>query len=499
MRWILLALLPAVAFARDVRVTTEPELRAAIGAAQPGDVITLADGTYALGSKLSCTTAGTAAMPIVVRGEQPFGATLESNTLIAIGVSAPFWHFEDFAMRGVCTNDSNCEHAFQVTGRATDVVLRHLRLVDFNAQLKVNASAAGDGGYDMPHRGLVEACELYDSRPRATSNPVTKLNIDTGDDFVVRDNLIRDFAKNGGNFVSYGSFMKSGGKRGVYERNLVLCASAGQAMTDTRIGLSFGGGGTGAQFCAPGFDANIPCSVEHTDGVMRNNIIANCSDVGVYLNRARNTSVLHNTLVGTNGVDFRFDTTSGRAVGNLLTSNIRARDLGTFTATQNVSGVTVATFASAYASPLAGDLSVTGSVSAWVGQVTPPLSGVTDDFCARTRPGTMWTVGALEHSLGSCATGKPPDGGFGGGGGSATDAGTGGGGGPTTGGGGGGVATGGGGGSTATGGGGGSTATGGGSVDAGVDPGPITTGCGCTSLEGAGVVLLLALMRRGRR
>lgn len=267
---LLLMLVSTWAFARDVRVTTEPELRAAINAALPGDVIILANGTYAIGSKLSCSRAGTAGMPIVVRGEQPLGATLESNTLIAIGVSAPFWRFEDFAMRGVCANDSNCEHAFQVTGLATDVVLRRLRLVDFNAQLKVNASAAGDGGYDMPHRGLVEACELYDTRPRATSNPVTKLNIDTGDDFVVRDNLIRDFSKNGGNFVSYGSFMKSGGKRGLYERNLVLCASGGAAMTDTRIGLSFGGGGTAPQFCYPGFSASIPCSVEHEDGVMRN-------------------------------------------------------------------------------------------------------------------------------------------------------------------------------------------------------------------------------------
>ena len=489
-RLLLLALLPAISLARDVRVTTEAELRAALGGALPGDVITLASGTYVITSKLSCTTAGTPGQPIVVRAEVPFGATLESNTLIAIGVSAPFWRFEDFAMRGVCPVDSDCEHAFQVTGLATDVVLRRLRLVDFNAQLKVNATPAGDGGYDMPHRGLVEACEVFDTRPRATANPVTKLNIDTGDDFVVRDNFLHDFAKNGGNFISYGSFMKSGGQRGVYERNLVLCRSGGQAMTDTRIGLSFGGGGTAPQFCYPGFNAAVPCSVEHADGVLRNNIVANCSDVGVYLNRARNTSVLHNTLVGTNGVDFRFGTTTGRAVGNLLTSAIRARDLGTFTDTQNVTGVAVAAFAAAYASPLAGDLSVTGSVTAWVGVVTPP-SGVTDDYCARTRAAARWTVGALEHSLGNCATGKPPDGGTGGGGGL-----TGGGGGSVSGG-GGGSATGGGG--SARGGGSGSAAGGGGSVsDGGMEPGAVS-GCGCASLESGLAVLALALFRRVSR
>ncbi len=512
---VLLVVVASLAFARDVRVTTEAELRAAVGAAQPGDIITLADGTYALNGKLSCTAAGTASQPIVVRGETVWGATLESNTVIAIGVSAPFWRFEDFAMRGVCASDSNCEHAFQVTGKATDVVLRGLRLVDFNAQLKVNATPAGDGGYDMPHRGLVEHCEIYDSRPRNTSNPVTKLNIDTGDDFVVRDNVIRDFAKNGGDYVSYGSFMKSGGKRGLYERNLVLCKSGGQAMTDTRIGLSFGGGGTGAQFCAPAFNASVPCSVEHEDGVMRNNLIANCSDVGVYLNRAKNTSVLHNTMVGTNGVDFRFSTTSGRAIGNLISSNVRTRDTATMTAMQNVTGVTVAQFNLAYANPLAGDFGVVGPVSAWVGQVTPP-SGVTDDYCARVRTPTAWTVGAYEHALGACDAGVPGDGGMGGGGGSMGTGGgggamgTGGGGGATsTGGGGGAMGTGGGGGGEMnTGGGGGAMATGGGdpSVDAGepadggADPlDPVTSGCGCSSAEGVAALAVLVLLRRRAR
>ncbi len=468
----LVGLVSVAALARDVRVTTVSELRAAITAAQPGDVITLADGTYALTSRVSCTVAGRADAPIVVRGETRLGATLEVNTLIGLGVSAPFWRFEDFAMRGVCAVDSDCEHAFQVTGAATDVVLRRLRLVDFNAQLKVNASAAGDGGYLMPHRGLVEACELFDTRPRNTSNPVTKLNLDTGDDWVVRDNLIRDFAKNGGNFTSYGSFMKSGGKRGTYERNLVLCRSGGQAMSDVRIGLSFGGGGTGAQFCAPAFSASVPCSVEHEDGVMKNNVVANCSDVGVYVNRGKNTWLGHNTLVGTAGIDFRFDTTTGAAVGNLLTGSLRARDAATFTNTQNTVGVTVATFAAAYEGPLAGDLRLKGDVSAWTGTVAA-TAGVSDDFCARLRPGGNVSVGALEHALGSCGTNKPPvsDGGAGGGGGATGDGGG------------------------ATGDGGGATGDGGDMPDGSGEAG----GCGCTAVAFDLGALLLAAAFVGRR
>ena len=149
MNWkVLLAsgAIAGVAFARDVPVSTVSQLQTAISNAQPGDVILLADGTYAITSKLSCSRPGSASMPIVVKAMNPLGAVLESNTVIAFGVSAPFWRFEDFTIRGVCASDDTCEHAFQVTGAATDTVLRHLRMVDFNAQLKVNASPAGDGG-----------------------------------------------------------------------------------------------------------------------------------------------------------------------------------------------------------------------------------------------------------------------------------------------------------------------------------------------------------------
>jgi hypothetical protein len=413
----------SLALARDVPVSTVAQLRSAVAAAQPGDVIRLAPGTYRLTSTLSCNAHGQRGSPIIVRGDPPLAATIESDTLVAFRVDGAHWHFEDLVVRGVCAVDSDCEHAFQVTGDGTDVVLARNRLVDFNAQLKVNATFASDGGVRIPHRGLVEANEVFDTRPRTTSNPVTKLNIDTGDDWVVRDNFLHDFAKNGGNFTSSGSFMKSGGARGVYERNLVVCRGDGQATTDVRIGLSFGGGGTAPQFCFPAFNANVPCSVEHRDGVMRNNVIANCSDVGIYINRGA----------------------------------IRARDMATFTSMNNVTGVSVGTFASAYRAPLTGDLYVTGNVAPWVG-MAPANALVTDDFCQRARGAGPFTVGALEHSLGNCETGKPPDGGVDGGAGGAD-------------------------------GGAGGSAGGGGSTDGGADDegtgggrgGDVAGGCGCAA------------------
>src|SRR6185436_18347654 len=92
------------------------------------------------------------------------------------------------------------------------------------------------------------------------------------------------------------------------------------------IGLSFGGGGTAAQFCAPAFDAGVPCAPEHTNGTMRNNVIVNCSDVGVYLNQAKGTKLLFNTLIATTGIDFRFAQSSGEARGNVVSGPFRTRD-----------------------------------------------------------------------------------------------------------------------------------------------------------------------------
>ena len=90
---------------------------------------------------------------------------------------------------------------------------------------------------------------------------------------------------------------------GLFERNLVMCTR--NFSGGTRIGLSLGGGGTAPQFCEDG-----SCNTEHQNGILRNNLIVNCSDVGIYLNRAQDTLVDHNTLYATAGIDVRFPTSS---------------------------------------------------------------------------------------------------------------------------------------------------------------------------------------------
>ena len=398
--WVFACAAPALA--RDVPVDSAAALKAAITAAQPGDVIILAPGTYRTTGE-SCSADGTADRPIVVKSAAPLAAKLQLDSLEGFRVTGAHWHFEGLDVSGVCQRDVDCEHAFHVMGGAVGFVLRDSRVFDFNAQLKVNAAQVG-GTWRIPHAGLVERNEIADAHPRATSSPVTKLNIDTGDNWVVRANYIHDGHKAGGDNISYAAFMKSGGRNGTFERNLVIC-SRSDTTGGVRIGLSFGGGGTGAQFCAPAFSAMTPCDPEHSDGTMKNNIIVNCSDVGIYLNKARQTKLLFNTLIATSGIDFRFASSTGEADGNVLAGKIRARDGATFVNKQNLTEVTA--FEAWYVSPSTGDLRTKGELSALL-QKVEPRAEVTDDYCARSRTGARHTLGALEHSLGDCETTRPP-------------------------------------------------------------------------------------------
>jgi MYXO-CTERM domain-containing protein len=141
---------------------------------------------------------------------------------------------------------------------------------------------------------------------------------------------------------------------------------------------------------------------------MRNNVIVNCSDVGIYLNKAKNTKVLYNTLIATTGVDFRFATTTGEADGNVLASQIRGRDGGMFIAKTNL--MDVVDFATWYVDPMNGDLRKKGDLSTLL-QKGALRVDVTDDYCARARTDPKLDLGALESTLGDCDTTRPPLGG----------------------------------------------------------------------------------------
>ena len=302
-----------------IQVATPEALRAALLQASPGDVITLAPGTYRFqGKSIDVPRPGRADAPIVVRAAQPGTVHIELETLEGFVVGAPYWRFENLNIDGVCRADDDCEHAFHVIGNGHHFASVNNTIRDFNAHIKIN----GAGGR-FPDDGLIEHTTLTATRARATANPVTPVDLVAASGWTLRANLITDFAKRDGNQVSYGAFAKGGGRNNVFERNVVWCEQMLRGLPGQRVGLSLGGGGTGHEFCRDG-----RCITEQEGSTLRANLIVGCSDAGIYLNKAAGSKVFDNTLVDTSGIDVRYPASSAQVDGNLVDGPIRARDGG---------------------------------------------------------------------------------------------------------------------------------------------------------------------------
>jgi nitrous oxidase accessory protein NosD len=385
----------APAAARAVTVIEAAQLQPALDAALPGDVITIAPGRYRLrGSSLHVHRPGRADAPIVLRAPQPGSVLLEFEMLEGFVVAAPHWVFEQLEIVGVCRNDDDCEHAFHVVGAGQHVTIRDNRLREFNAHLKIN----GHGGR-FPDHGIVRGNQLVNTRARRTDAPVTPIDLVAASGWRIEHNLIADFVKDGGNFTSYGAFAKGGGSDNRFERNVVLCEYRLRGAAGRRIGLSFGGGGTGASVCRDG-----RCVVEHERGRMVANLIASCSDDGIYVNRAAQTELRHNTLIDTAGINVRFADSSAQVEGNLLDAPIAARDGAIVRARDNASTTLLASYLglsdvrARFADALALELSWSGRPPR---RASAPAEAGGTDLCGASRAAPP-TYGAFED-IGRCS------------------------------------------------------------------------------------------------
>lgn len=344
--------------------------------ARPGAVLTFLPGTYRFDGSVKSQGGGREGKPVIVRARVPGSVILEMRSEEGFQVSGPYWIFRDLIIRGACASHADCEHAFHIFGNAKHFSSINNHIADFNAHFKINAL---DGVF--PDSGLIEHNTLTNTRIRATSNPVVPIDIVAASGWTIRANLITDFIKGDGNLVSYGGFAKGAGSHNVFEQNVVLCEHR-LHFKGQRVGLSLGGGGSGGVFCRDG-----KCITEQEDSIIRDNLVAHCSDAGIYLNSAARSTISHNTLIDTAGVDVRFATSSADLQGNLIDGVINARDQATARASDNL--VTPASLLyfgwhpqrRLLRAPLAGDFG-------WAGE--PPRRALaserTPDLCGKPRP-----------------------------------------------------------------------------------------------------------------
>lgn len=301
-----------------VVVSDSPGLLQAIATAQPGQEITLLPGHYRLDDRILVARSGTATAPIVVRADEPGSVHLDMRTVEGFKVTAPHWRFENLSIQGNC-GDVPCEHAFHIVGAAHHFAAVNNLIVDYNAHFKINGE-----GDTYPDHGMLESNTLRNNGVRNTDHPVAPIDLVTASHWTIRRNLISDFIKGNGDRISYGVFAKGAGSHNLIEQNLVLCEDGLRGVPGQRVGLSLGGGGTEKKFCRDGGK----CITEQADSILRSNLVAACSDDGIYLNSAARSKLLHNTLIDTGGIAVRFPTSSADIVGNLVDSVIRSRDGG---------------------------------------------------------------------------------------------------------------------------------------------------------------------------
>jgi hypothetical protein len=120
------------ATARNVPVSSLSALNTALANAAPGDVITLANGTY--NGSITISRSGTDATPIFVRGESRDGAVLNaSGAGTGVTVSGRYVTLENFTIR-------SSSWGVRITS-SDNVVARRLHLTDISFGIEIRGSA----------------------------------------------------------------------------------------------------------------------------------------------------------------------------------------------------------------------------------------------------------------------------------------------------------------------------------------------------------------------
>jgi len=350
-----------------IEVSNEADLRNTASSAGPSTTIIVSQGVYNLQDYLDVTSNG-----VTIRGASgnrgevilDFGG-MESGHF-GILVDADDVTIADLTIRNAS------DHGVSIQGRDRPV-LYNLHIVDTGDQL-VKVNPAGNGSED----GLL-ACSRLEYTTSAPDSYTNGISAHQAHRWIVRDNEWYRIRGNTDDPVPAILFW-SGSSDTVVERNLLV---------DCSQGIAFGNASHS--------------SVDHTGGIVRNNMIYSSlpHDVVIEMAHAAGWLVAHNTALLLNptpgltwGMEARFSDSQGTFAYNLTNMNIwHSRDGAQGTLTGNVTNAQTDWFVDADAA----DLHLVDCTANYAIDKATALPEVVDDFDGDSRPqGAGYDIGADE-------------------------------------------------------------------------------------------------------
>lgn len=309
-------------------ISSIEEFNSIINTAEPGTEIILRKGIYKIkGRRLDLKISGTQDKPIIIKAEKPGEVVFEMSSQEGFFISKPFIQFENLIFKGIKGKDHSIEHAIHLVGNASNITFKNNEFINFNSHIKSNGIIINNTRHFPSYNKIINN-NFFNEWKRDTKSPVTPIDVVGGSHWLIQNNFIADFGKNGrgGNGITYGAYLKGGSTNGILDNNMIVCSwkLPHTNSRDIRIGLSLGGGGTGSSYCREG-----KCGFEHDNGTISNNTILNCNnDVGIYINRSSNTKIYNNVLKNTLGIDVRFPESNAAIYNNYIDGRTKSRDGG---------------------------------------------------------------------------------------------------------------------------------------------------------------------------
>jgi len=393
-----LLLMALRAQAAEINVSTPDEVRNALNQANPGDVIRVAPGVYDFFDAIDFDSAGSPSQPIQLIGQGgPDSVEFRINGSLGLSIRG-----QDYVIEGIWLRcqGSQCRNARGISlwGSARRITIRRCRTTDFMQHVK---GWIADNTLDAPQDVTLAGNEAYNTAGFNGRSNV--LNLDGGTRWRVVGNYVHDYGNTG---INYGIFLKGATTNSVIERNLVAGSYERSHGGGISVGISFGGGRMGTQWCAADNTGAGGCTCEDFGGIARNNIVVNTSDTALHVNSACGSKFLNNVVYnaptmlqiqsfeGTGDIEVRNNVLDGGLPGS---SNVVASG-----------NMTNADFAALYNNASALDFSAGTGAGDLAANL--PLPDVTTDYCGTPRSNAP-SRGAIEMPAACDVAGRLPLGG----------------------------------------------------------------------------------------